>query len=276
MINSTGNRLTMEIRRQSNLAQQIARTQIEVSTGRRILSASDDPVAAARVATIRQAQSDDSVWKANLSLGGSLSAQADSVLQTMSERLARAQELIVAGANQSLSPADRVTVGLELRGIADEIDSLAATRSSLGDPLFASGPATAIRFGESTVFAPVPARADVFETGGSAISALVRTAATSVDSGNAAQIGTSLTAIKGSVDHVADANADVGVRGARIERLRETLASRGIEYASERSGLEDTDLSEAIARLNGQTITLQAAQAAFARINSQTLFDILS
>ena len=216
MINSTGNRLTMEIRRQSNLAQQIARTQIEVSTGRRILSASDDPVAAARVATIRQAQSDDNVWKANLSLGGSLSAQADSVLQTMSERLARAQELIVSGANQSLSAADRVTVGLELRGIADEIDSLAATRSSLGDPLFASGPATAIRFGESTVFAPVPARADVFETGGSAISALVRAAATSVDSGNAAQIGTSLTAIKGSVDHVADANADVGVRGARI------------------------------------------------------------
>jgi flagellar hook-associated protein 3 FlgL len=44
MINSTGNRLTMEIRRQSNLAQQIARTQIEVSTGRRIQSASDDPV----------------------------------------------------------------------------------------------------------------------------------------------------------------------------------------------------------------------------------------
>jgi flagellar hook-associated protein 3 FlgL len=276
MINSTGNRLTMEIRRQSNLAQQIARTQIEVSTGRRIQSASDDPVAAARVATIRQAQSDDSVWKANLSLGGSLAAQADGVLQTMSERLARAQELIVAGASQSLSPADRATVGLELRGIADEIDSLAATRSSLGEPLFANDPATAIRFGESAVFAPVPARADVFETGGSAISALVRTAATSVDGGNAAQIGASLTAIKGSVDHIADANADVGVRGARIERLRETLTSRGIEYASERSELEDTDLSEAIARLNGQTITLQAAQAAFARINSQTLFDILS
>jgi flagellar hook-associated protein 3 FlgL len=276
MINSTGNRLTMEIRRQSNLAQQIARTQIEVSTGRRIQTASDDPVAAARVATLRQAQSDDSVWKANLSLGGSLTAQADGVLQTMSERLARAQELIVAGASQSLSAADRVTVGLELRGIADEIDSLAATRSSLGEPLFASGPPPAIRFGESTVFAPVPARTDIFEIGGSAISGLVRTAATSVEGGNSAQIAASLTAIKGSVDHIADANADVGVRGARIERLRETLISRGIDYAAERSTLEDTDLSEAIARLNGQTITLQAAQAAFARINSQTLFDILS
>jgi flagellar hook-associated protein 3 FlgL len=275
MINSTGNRLTMEIRRQSNLAQQIARTQIEVSTGRRIQTASDDPVAAARVATIRQAQSDDSVWKANLSLGGSLAAQADDVLQTMSERLARAQELLVSGASQSLSTADRATVGLELRGIADEIDSLAATRSSLGEPLFANGPPPAIRFGESTVFAPVPARADIFEIGGNTISNLVRTAATSVEGGNAAQIGASLTAVKGSVDQIADANADVGVRGARIERLRETLSARGIEYASERSGLEDTDLSEAIARLNAQTITLEAAQAAFARINRRTLFDIL-
>lgn len=276
MINSTGNRLTMEIRRQSNLAQQIARTQIEVSTGRRIQTASDDPVAAARVATIRQAQSDDAVWKANLSLGGSLAAQADGVLQTMSERLARAQELIVAGASQSLSPSDRQSVGLELRGIADEIDSLVATRSSLGEPLFSVVQPPAIRFGEATVFAPVPARADIFEVGGTAISGLVRTAATSVEGGNGGQIAASLTAIKGSVDQIADANADIGVRAARIERLRETLATRGIEYASERSGLEDTDLSEAIARLNAQTITLEAAQAAFARINRQTLFDILS
>ena len=276
MINSTGNRLTMEIRRQSNLAQQIARSQIEISTGRRIQVASDDPVAAARVATIRQAQSDDSVWKDNLSLGVSLTAQADAVLQTMSERLSRAQELVVAGANQTLSVADRATIGLELRGIADEIDSFAGTRSSLGTPLFASGSATEIRFGESTKFAPVPARADIFETGGTAISDLVRGAATAVEGGNAAQIGTSLTVIKDGINHVSNANADIGVRGARIERLSETLASRGIDYAAERSGLEDTDLSEAISRLSAQTITLQAAQSAFARINRRTLIDILS
>jgi flagellar hook-associated protein 3 FlgL len=39
--------------------------------------------------------------------------------------------------------------------------------------------------------------------------------------------------------------------------------------------LEDTDLSAAIAKLNSQTITLEAAQAAFARINRRTLMDIL-
>jgi flagellar hook-associated protein 3 FlgL len=39
--------------------------------------------------------------------------------------------------------------------------------------------------------------------------------------------------------------------------------------------LEDTDLTAAIARLNAQQLTLDAAQAAFARINRRSLFDLL-
>lgn len=275
MINGTGNRLTMEIRRQSKLAEDIARTQIQVSTGKKLLAPSDDPVAAARIASLRRSQSDDSAWKSNLSLGSSLAEQADTVLSTVSERLSRAQELTVAGATQSLSPADRTTIALELRGIADEINSLSATRSSLGDDLFATGNPVEIRFGESSTFAPVPSRADVFEVGGTAISTLILNAATAVESGTLADVNLSLGDVKAGIGVVADANADIGVRAARIERLSEGLASRGIEFASEKSVLEDTDLSEAIARLNAQTLTLQAAQAAFARINSRTLFDVL-
>ncbi|MEK6638110.1 MAG: flagellin [Pseudomonadota bacterium] len=275
MINGTGNRLTAEIRRQSKLAQDIARTEIQVSTGKRLLSASDDPVGAARISSLRRSQSDDSIWASNLSLGGSLASQADSVLATVSERLSRAQELMVAGASQSVSPADRNAIGLELRGIADEINSLSSTRSSLDEPLFATGNPVEIRFGESSTFAPVPRRSDVFEVGGTAISVLVLSAATAVEGGNAANISQSLTDITGSVGAVANSAADVGVRASRIARLSESLATRAIEFASERSALEDTDLSEALARLSGQRLTLQAAQAAFARINSQTLFDIL-
>lgn len=275
MINGTGNRLTMEIRRQSKLAEDIARTQIQVSTGKRLIAPSDDPVAAARIASLRRSQDDDSAWKSNLSLGASLAEQADTVLSTVSERLSRAQELTVAGANQNLSAADRSTIALEIRAIADEINSLAATRSSLGEPLFSASNPIEIRFGESSTFAPVPSRADVFEVAGTDVSTFILNAATAVETGNAAGISTSLTEVKAGIGAIADANADIGVRAARIDRLNESLASRGIEFASERSVLEDTDLSEAIARLNAQTLTLQAAQAAFARINSRTLFDVL-
>ena len=49
MINATGNRMTREIARQSRLAHDIATTQAQVSSGKRLTRASDDPVAAARL-----------------------------------------------------------------------------------------------------------------------------------------------------------------------------------------------------------------------------------
>jgi flagellar hook-associated protein 3 FlgL len=58
--------------------------------------------------------------------------------------------------------------------------------------------------------------------------------------------------------------------------LQESAALRAISLSEERSGLEDTDLSSAIADLNGMTMTLEAAQAAFARINRRTLMDFLT
>jgi flagellar hook-associated protein 3 FlgL len=263
MINATGNRMTMEIRRQSSLARQISDTQITVSTGRRIQRGSDDPVAAARVANIRQSQADNVTWKNNLILGSSLTSQADDILQNMSSRIARAQELMITGSSGNLN------------GIAEEIDGYAAATSSLGEALFSSGNASQIRFGDNAVFVPVPSRADIFEMDGIPISQIIRGAALAATSGGIMPINASLSALQNAVDHVADQAADIGVRGARIDRLREALEQRDIEFSSERSQLEDTDLSEAIARLNAQTLTLEAAQSAFARINRRSLFDIL-
>jgi flagellar hook-associated protein 3 FlgL len=275
MINATGNRMTLEIRRQSNMAQQISDNQVNISTGKRLQRASDDPVAAARVAQIRQAQSDQETWANNLTIGTSLTAQADGVLRNMNDRIARAQELVVAGASGSLSAADRGTIALELRGISDEISGYASTQSSLGQPLFSSGIAPSIRFNENSVFAPVPSQNDVFQTGGVALGQIIQDAADAVASGNATQIGSALTSVQSVVSHTADVAADIGLRAARIDRLQETSSLRKIESAAERSALEDTNLTEAISQLNAQTITLEAAQAAFARINRRTLFDIL-
>lgn len=77
MINATGNRMTREIARQAKLAQDVAQTQIQLSTGKRLQRASDDPVASARVATLRTAQANNVAWDANIRLGQSLTAQAD-------------------------------------------------------------------------------------------------------------------------------------------------------------------------------------------------------
>jgi flagellar hook-associated protein 3 FlgL len=276
MINATGNRMTLEIQRQSRLAQNIATTQTRISTGKRILRASDDPVAASRAATIRHAQANDAARSGNISLGISLTAQADGIMRSVSDMMARGQELTISGANTALPAADRGVIAAELNAIAEQIDLESQARSATGEALFSAGSPLAIRFDDDSAFAPVPSRSAVFENGGVTTSQILRDAANAITNGNPGQISASLSAIRDGVDHVANASAVIGLNAARLDRLQERSALRAITFAEERSSLEDTDLSAAIAGLNAQTVTLEAAQAAFARINRRTLMDFLN
>jgi flagellar hook-associated protein 3 FlgL len=275
MINATGNRMMREIQRQSRLAADVSKTQVQISTGRRIQRASDDPVAAARVAHIRARQADGETWSRNVTTATALTSQADTAMASVSDLLAKAQELTLAASNPTANASDRATLALEMTAIADEVDTLSASTSALGEPLFSATTPSAMRFDSDTVFAPVPSRSTAFEIAGSAISQNLRAASTAITSGDATQIAASLGNVKASVDHVADVRAEIGIHAGRLERLREAQTGTSISLAAERSTLEDTDLSSAIAKLNGQTITLEAAQAAFARINRRTLIDIL-
>ncbi len=275
MINATGNRMTREIQRQSLLANDIAYTQSQISTGKRLQRASDDAAAAPRLAALRRADSSSAAWSDNINVAKSLVAAADTAMGSTSDLLARARELALAGANATMSPNDRNSLVAELTAIADEIDSIASSKDSNGNALFSNGTALSMRFDSGTSFAPVPSRVDAFSVGGIDIAQRVRDAAAAVQSGDQTAIGGALDSLNQSIGHIADTHAAVGIQAQRLDRLSDHLQSQKIDRTSERSSLEDTDLTTAIANLNAQTITLDAAQAAFARINRRTLFDIL-
>lgn len=276
MINATGNRMTQEIARQSRMASNIAAKQAQVSTGKRLQRASDDPVATSRLANLTRAQANDAARASNINLGITLTAQADGQMRTMSNLLARTKELTIAGASASLSPADRVSIAAEINVMADEVEAMALAKSPTGQPLFAVGGNISIRFDDDIMFAPVPTRAEIFETGGTPISQIMRDAASAISANDSSQINAGLTSVEGAINHAADITARIGLTAARLDRLQETRELRAISISEERSKLEDTDLSSAIAELNGMTLTLEAAQAAFARINRRTLMDFLS
>ncbi|MFN4356954.1 flagellin [Sphingopyxis alaskensis] len=275
MINAVGNRMTREIARQQSLAEQLERTQIQISGGKKLLRMSDDPVAARRIATIGTTQASMTAWSANVNSAAALVSQADGVMKAVSNLMTRARELTLAAVSDSTNPADRATIAAELTTIADELDALAATRDSNGEPLFAAGPARVMRFDADLSFAPVPSAADIFVIAGNSLSTGIRDAATAVAAGDTAAMNLSLGALAASISHVADQHARIGLAGGRLDRIGDGLAARGITLTDERSVVEDTDLTVAIAQLNAQELTLNAAQAAFAKINRQTLFDLL-
>ena len=276
MINAIGNRMTREIARQQKLSSQLERTMVQISSGKRIQRMSDDPVAARRIATIGKTQASMKTWSTNIKSAEALVSQADGVLKSTGNMLVRARELMLSATSDSVNPADRATIAAELNAIAAEIDGLAATRDSNGEPLFAAGSAKIVRFDSDVSFAPVPSAGDAFVMGGNSLSTGLRDAAAALASGDKAAMGASLTTLNAAIGHVADQNAALGLSAGRLERIGDGLESRGIALADERSAVEDTNLTVAIAQLNAQDLTLNAAQAAFAKINRQSLFDLLN
>jgi flagellar hook-associated protein 3 FlgL len=284
MISGTRHRLTLDINRQLQLAREIARGQTEVATGKRIQAPSDDPVGAARVSDIARTQADSAAWKLNLQTAFALSARADTVLGAAAVAVDRAGELMVAAANGTLSAQNRATVALELRSLSQELAALADSRDSRGAALFPSGEALSIPVGEGVAIKAVGTREGVFEQvatagGPMTLAAIVAAAADAIeladDTARAAAIGAALDSVQAAAAHVSAMRGEQGARGNRIDQLLERLAEADLQLAEERAAVEGADVVAVIARLQSKQLTLQAAQAVFARVNQSTLFDLL-
>jgi flagellar hook-associated protein 3 FlgL len=275
MLTPISNRNIIEIHRQQRLSQALTETQVQISTGRRLQRASDDPVAAERIAALQRAQASGTTWASNIDRGLAANAAADSAARSLIDNLASARELVLAGVGGTASAETLETYALQLEGLATAIDRFAAQKDVNGAPLFSNGPANLVRYSDSVTLAPVPSRDALFAPGGADLAQIVRDAATALRSGLPAATDLALDTLDTATADATNALARIGQTGRELEDLRELTASKQIEWEAERSGLEDTDLSEAIARLNLQTLTLEAAQSVFARLNRQTLFDLI-
>src|SRR3954462_14085463 len=264
MINGTRYRLTMEVNQQIALSRDIARGQTEIGTGKRIQAPSDDPVAAARISSIARSQANDAVFKSNLNLAASLADRADTALKSVGTALDRASELMVQGANGTLSDGDRATIAAELRSIAEDIGALKDSKDSRGGPLFMSGGSLRIPVASGVSIEAVGTREDVFESvptssGPQDLAAIVSAAADALALTNpaarAAAVATSADNVAAAVAHVAEAHGEQGALGGRIDQLVERQADAGLQLEEERSNLESTDVTAAIAKLQSQQLT---------------------
>ena len=284
MISGTRARLTAEIARQGRLAQDIARGQADISNKTRLQAPSDDPAAAARVADIRRTQADQKIWSSNLEAASGVAAQVDTTLKGVGTAIDRARELMLSASTDTLSASDRAAIAVELRGIADDIQSYSAETDSRGYPLFPTTDALLIPISPSVRVAATASRADIFGNvptgaGPADLEQIIRAAAAATEitdqTARTAASAASLTDIEAASDHMSAGRGEQGVRAARIDSVRERLAASGLLLDEERGGLEDTDIAATAARINALQLSLEAAQAVFARVNRQTLFDLL-
>lgn len=114
----------------------ITRTQEQISTGNRILTPADDPVASVRLLQLEQQQNVLSQYADNLTAATNSLTQEESTLNAVNNILQRVRELAVQSGDGALSQADRQSMALELREREDELFALFNSRNARGEYLF--------------------------------------------------------------------------------------------------------------------------------------------
>jgi flagellar hook-associated protein 3 FlgL len=112
------------------------RTQEQISTGNRILTPADDPVASVRLLQLEQQQNVLSQYNSNLTAAKNSLTQEEVTLNSVNTVLQRVRELAVQAGNGALDPQDRKSIAAELGEREDELLSLMNTRNARGEYLF--------------------------------------------------------------------------------------------------------------------------------------------
>lgn len=281
MVFVTNQSINAEIKRQQKLAYDIAGFQQQISTGVKFDKPSDNPQDWIQISQIGRQQSLTEAWQSNLSFALSRSAQAETSLDEVNNLLTMVKEKLIQATSQSAGSPGTEAIALTLEGVRDNIRTILNQKDYQGTPTFDDGTASVtIPVGQGLAFEAVGTRMSI-ETGVATsggpktIYEILDDAIAAVRASDSEGISTSMGEASAALDHVIVQNTRQGVRATRLGNEVQRLATANLQLVERRSNLEDTDLTEVVTRVQAKLVSLQAAQAAFAKINQQSLFDLL-
>lgn len=244
----------------------------EISSGSKIVNASDDP---AGLAISTRISSDISV----LEQASTNASQAVSVLQTadggasnISDIITQLKSLASEAASGTESDDDRTYINDEFQQLVSEVDSIASgTRyndESLldGTSSFASG--VSVMVGSST--------SDTITLSLSNLSASAL-GLSSLDVSSQADATTALSALDSAIDTVSAARAEIGAQESRFNFSSNDLSTSTEDLESANSAITDVDVASEESTLSSAEVKTQAAVAAAAQANKipQYLLNLL-
>ncbi|MES9940564.1 MAG: flagellar hook-associated protein FlgL [Candidatus Thiodiazotropha sp. 6PLUC2] len=278
----------------------LSRAQLQISSGKRILTPRDDPPAAAQALNLRTAITQVEQYQSNSDRARARLDLQEAALSGVDEILPRIRELALQGQSDTYNLAARQAIAQELRQLNDEMMALANTRDSDGEYIFAGYSADSIPFSNPAdgVFAysgdmgsrslqisatrqiqdrengydvfmnvttSTGTRRNLFETVHGIIAGL------EADAPN----GVFVEDLTAAQEQIVSVRARGGARLNSIEDQSRVNEDFMFTMKSSLSEIEDIDLAEAISRFEQDLLALQAAQQTFNKVQGLSLFNYL-
>jgi flagellar hook-associated protein 3 FlgL len=287
----------------SAVQNKLAQSQAQLAQGKQVLKPSDAPDQAAVVQRLKSVLSRQESYQSSLATLQARLNSEDTTLKSASSLLIRAKEIAVQAANDTLSPVNRRALGSELQAVRDQLLSLANTRDSNGNYLFAGSRSTEPAFsgpaGKSPTYNGDQTRMVVMvgeqrsipinRTGSDAFVSLNRAGSTKATgffqvmddlvSGINNSDGVAMQRGVGEMTDLLNgmtlAHADVGTDMNVVDQQTTVVEDTVLNLKTTISSVEDLDYASAITKMNQQMLSLEAAQSSFSKISQLNLFNYL-
>jgi len=277
-----------------HLRQQEDRDLKQLASGSRLNQISDDPAAVADLVIMRSQSSEtDQFLKNVLIVRGSLQL-ADSALSSAVSVLNRAMALGTEGSNGTLTASNRQAIATEVRGIVQQMVSLANTAYQ-GNYLFAGTAVTTAPFAVDPLTGAVTYQGNaasnsvqigqgqftptglpgsqLFAQPGADVFQALNDLAQALQS-NGDVVGATV-AVQGAFKQVNQQRSFYGSAMSRLDAAQQFLSSEQIRQASDISSLSSADIAKVASDLSQVEIVKNTALAAAARATQLHLLDYL-
>ncbi len=285
-----------------NQTAHLLHTQQQVSTGRRILTPADDPVASARALETTQSQSVNEQFQINQGAARDALALYENKLSAVEDLVTYVRTRAVEAGNGSYSRQELGFIAKDLRSQFDALVALANSQDGNGEYMFAgfkgdTEPFAASVGGAVTYSGDQGERAiqvsasRIMPTSNSGDEVFLRIQGASDDmftmisdfigalEDPASDISSAVSNTIGNMDHALDnvlrIHASVGSRMGELDALTNIGSDLSVQYAQTLSRLQDVDYAQAVSDLTEQQTFLQAAQQSFLRVTQLSLFTYL-
>ncbi|MCB2015786.1 MAG: flagellin [Sphingobium sp.] len=280
MVAITSQTMRAEIQRMQRLSQSISEDQAAVSSGKKIRIASQDPQTWVQISEIGRAQVQNEAWTQNIGYGVARANKAEANLNEINGLFSRARELMINASTSTLDAAGQAAIVAELQSIRAAASDLLNENDYQGVPVFDDNVSTQVPVSRNLTLEVVGTRQSISENidvDGTprTLDDILLEAINAVTSNVQTDRDNSLRSLEVGLDHVILQQSVQGIRGDRLEDVQNRVTDTQLDLSERRSELEDTDLNVVIARIQSKLLSLEAAQATLARINRQSLFDLI-
>lgn len=287
------------LQRLGDLHGEIQNRQARIATGKNILRASDDPIAAANISVAKEQKQELSRYLENIDRAKNKLELTEGAMEQTINILTRIYELTIQAENDVNSASDRAAIKMEITQLKEAMFDVVNTEDASGQALFAGYKVNQNAFAKdidgniqymgdrgqnylkiaenmtlstgidgATAFLRVPSENDH-----KSVFRVIEAIEDGFDDGNFPDIA--ISDLQRGIEHFGLQQTYIGAQINKANIQEEALQRRQIIMSENLSQLEDADITKLVTELQTMLVNRDAATQAFAKIGQQSLFDFL-